>query len=130
MGLFDFFKTNSNNVKNITFKLENRGSGVGKVSDEIWSSWKSLEGGTLTEDAEKIQLKNKNGEIFTFSKIEELLASKMYNRFLSHELTIFEIYEESDFLLYRFKNEDRKNEFVISGIMGMAICSSINFKID
>ena len=129
MGLFDFFKTNSNNVKKITLKLENRGNGMGKISDEIWNSWKSLEGGTLTEDAEKIQLKNTKGEIFTFSKTEELLASKMYNRFLSHELTQFDIYEKNEFLLYRFKRENRRNEFVISGIMGMAICSSINFEI-
>lgn len=129
MGLFDFFKTNTKNAKKITLRLKNRGSGMGKISDEIWNSWESLEGGALTEDIEKIQLKNSKGEVFTFLKTKELLASKMYNRFLSHELTQFDIYEEGNFLLYRFKNENRRNEFVISGIMGM-ICSSISFEIN
>lgn len=119
----------------ISIKMENRSNGPGRAADDLWDSWKFLDKGSFMESEEIFTLTNLKGETFIASKTGELTAAKIYNRFISTDLNLFDVYEGQNpnggyFILYRFKDEKRRKEFVISTIMGVGGGSSINFEID
>ncbi|MBP6425694.1 MAG: hypothetical protein KA278_08235 [Flavobacterium sp.] len=121
-------------MKKIKLKDENRGQGLGMALDELWNTWKLLDNGTYYETDTNFTLTNTNGDSFVASKTEELFAAKMYNRFIETDLKVFNVYEGQNptggyFILYKFKNADRQNEFVISSIGGIAGGSSIVFEV-
>ena len=113
--------------------MENRSGGPGRAIDELWESWKLLDKGTFQESDENFILTNQTGEKFIALKKGELFAAKMYNQHLSVDLRNFDVYEGQNptggyFILYHFKADNRRNEFVIAGIMGIAGGSSISFE--
>ena len=119
-------------MRTISIKSENRGAGPGRAIDELWDSWKLLDTGSFIENEENFALTNLKGETFIASKTGELVAAKLYNRFISADMKLFDVYEGQNpkggyFILYRFKDPGRRNEFVLSSIMGVAAGSSINF---
>ena len=121
-------------MKTIKFIMENRSSGPGRAVDELWDSWKLLDRGTFQESDDEFILINLKGEKFITLKKGELFASKIYNQYLSVDLKFHDVYEGKNpsggyYILYRFKEENRRNEFVIAGIMGVAGGSSINFEV-
>ena len=122
-------------MQTINFKNENRGQGLTRALDQLWDSWKLLDKGTLNETNETFTLTNTNGDTFVAAKTGEPFAAKMYNRHYETDKGIFEVYEGQNptggyFLLYRFKDNGRRNEFVISSIGGVAEGSSIHFEIE
>lgn len=122
-------------MKNIKFKMENRGSGMGSATDELWEEWKKLENGEFDETDRQFVLKSTDNQKYVAEKSGELMAAKMYNRFLSVDLKNFEVYEGKNpsggyFILYRFKDANRRNEFVIASIMGIVAGSSIALEIE
>ena len=121
-------------MKTIHIKMENRSGGPGRAVDELWDSWKLLDKGTFQESDENFILTNHKGEKFIAAKTGELFAAKMYNQHLSVDLKLFDIYEGQNptggyFILYRFKADNRRNEFMLAGVFGIAGGSSINFEI-
>lgn len=115
--------------------MENRGSGMGSATDELWEEWKKLENGEFDETDRQFVLKSTDNQKYVAEKSGELMAAKMYNRFLSVDLKNFEVYEGKNpsggyFILYRFKDANRRNEFVIASIMGIVAGSSIALEIE
>ena len=120
-------------MQKIYFKNENRGQGLTRALDQLWDSWKLLDGGTFSETNESFTLNNINGDTFIAGKKSEPLTA-MCNRHYETDKRIFEIYEGQNptggyFILYRFKDTNRQNEFVISSIGGVAEGSSIHFEV-
>jgi hypothetical protein len=116
----------------IKFKSENRGQGVGRVLDELWNNWQDLDSGSFLENENKIVLVSKSGNKYSAEKQGDLLGARIHNKFLANDLKMFEIYEgknpsEGYFLLYRFRDSSRRNEYIIASIMGFVLGSSINF---
>ena len=117
----------------ISFTASLQGGGPGRASDITWESWLDLENGTLEETSSNYILINKSGQKFEAKK-GELLAAQLYNNYLFHEKNLFELSEGSNptggvFVIYRFKDTNRRNEFIIASPFGMAGGSSIAFKI-
>ncbi|WCC44044.1 hypothetical protein PJW08_09520 [Tenacibaculum finnmarkense] len=127
-------KTNQN-IKKIKFKKENRRSGMGRANDQLWKEWKKLENGEFYENDSQFVLKSTDNQKYVAEKSGVLVAAKMYNRFLSADLENFEVYEGQNpsggyFILYKFKDENKQNEFVITSIMGIAEGSYIILEIE
>ena len=119
-------------MKKISFKLENKGSGIASATDELWGKWKELNNGEFEENESQFIMRSTKNEEYVVEKKGELIVTKMSNRYLSVDLKSFEVYEGQNptggyFILYRFKDVNRRNEFVISTIMGMAVGSLISF---
>jgi hypothetical protein len=123
----------SQKANRISFTASLQGGGPGRASDITWQSWLDLENGTVEETSSNYILINKSGQKFEAKK-GEFLAAQLYNNYLSHERTLFELSEGSNptggvFVIYRFKDTNRRNEFIIASPFGMAGGSSIAFKI-
>ena len=121
-------------MKILKITNQNRGQGIMVALDELWESWKLLENGTYSEDKDNIILTNTNGEIFKASKDGELMAARMYNRFIETDLKAFNVFEGPNpsggyFIFYKFKDPNRDNECIIASIGGIAGGSSIVFKV-
>ena len=80
-------------MKILKITNQNRGQGIMVALDELWESWKLLENGTYSEDKDNFILTNTNGEIFKASKDGELMAARMYNRFIVTDLKAFNVFE-------------------------------------
>jgi hypothetical protein len=118
----------------IIFGMENRGSGLGRANDELWDIWSRLNTGIFEESETQYILQTTDNLIFKAAKSGELVVAKMSNKHLSADYVNFEVYEGENpsggyFLLYRFKEPSRRNEFLIATIMGLIEGSSISFKV-
>lgn len=122
-------------LKTISIKSEIRGKGLFRALDVLWESWKLLDKGSFSESKENFTLTNQKGDTFIASKTKELFVAKIYNRFISADVKLFEVYEGSNptggfFILYRFKDVNRRNEFAISSLGGFGDGSVIIFEIN
>ncbi|RYZ25624.1 MAG: hypothetical protein EOO10_17790, partial [Chitinophagaceae bacterium] len=121
-------------MQTIHFKNENRGQGMSRALDELWDSWQLLKDGFFSETEEAFTLESTDGSTFKAAKTGEPFAAKMYNRHFETDKQFFEVYEGQNptggyFILYRFSAPNKRNEFVISTIGGVAEGSSIHFEV-
>ena len=121
-------------MQTIQFKNVNRGQGLSRALDELWDSWQTLKDGSFSETEENFTLTSTNGSAFKALKTGEPFAAKMYNRHYETDKQFFEVYEGQNptggyFILYRFKDPNKRNQFVISTIGGVAEGSSIHFEV-
>lgn len=137
MGIFDIFKSNYPNdkkQKKIEFTRKVRGNTNSMretASDDMWNSWLKLEGGTFIENTDNFSLTTTDNINFIFQKKCDISVLRMFNRFLSTDLKLMEVYVDDfnpTYTLYRFRDDDRRNEFAISSVGGMGDGSWIAFK--
>lgn len=122
-----------NNFRAILIKNSTQGSGAYKVGDSEWNKILLLNNGYIKEDSNSIVLIDTQKNEYYISKLEPLRFCSINNHY-HFESKIFNIYEGNYpnnmgyFLLYNFKDDKRKNEYVFAQLGGMAQGSTFHFE--
>lgn len=122
-------------MKKIIVKNQNRGSGLMRLNDNIWNNWIAIDGGSINETQDEYIITDSNGNQYKASKDANLSLAGIHNPHIEVDKRNFNLYVGKDsldvnFILYNFKDLDRRNEFLISSLGGIASGSSIHFKIN
>ena len=120
-------------MKKIKIKNENRGTGLMRLNDEIWSNWIDLDNGTLVENENNFELIDNKGRKYLADKEDNTFIASMHNPHIEVDKKLFNLYVGKDssdvyFILYAFKDSNRADEYVISSLGGLMSGSSISFE--
>ncbi|MDP2455332.1 MULTISPECIES: hypothetical protein [unclassified Kaistella] len=109
------------------------GRGPFIFNDEGWDFVRKINNGEIVENSDYYIITMNDGTVLKFLKDSQPLITQNTNRYLSADLKSFEVIEltssNGTFLLYRAKDNDIRNKFMLASIGGIMGGSSVWFHI-